>query len=113
MINLDLDTSIITDSNHPARRFFRCWIDGSYNGEGHYRANCDYAREHYHDDNKLRAFVVSEWCDYLAQENDCSTSTIRRHMVRDFNRDQLEALNVELIDDLRDLVRDDMEDSAA
>lgn len=110
MINLHLTTDIIDDSNHHLRRFFRCWIDGSYNGEGHYHANCDYAREYYEDDGALRAHAISEWCHYMAADNDCSPSTVQRHMVEYFTRPQLEALNEELIDDLRDLVRDDMED---
>lgn len=110
MIDLNLSTEILTDSNHYMRRFFRCWIDGSYKGEKHYKRNCAYVRNHYGEDKPLRAFVISEWCDYLAQENDCSQSTVQRHMVKAFTTEQLSVLNTELIDDLRDLVRDDMED---
>ena len=103
----------IDDSNHFLRRFFRCWIDGSYNGEGHYHANCDIARRYYHDternNKRLRAHVISEWSDYIAAENDCSVSTVQRRMVAVYTRAQLESLNDELIDDLRDLVRYDME----
>jgi hypothetical protein len=109
MTDLNLTTDIITDSNHHMRRFFRCWIDGSYNGEGHYHNNCDVARENYANDKRLRSHVISEWCDYMAADNDCSTSTVQRHMVKHFTGGQLDALNVELIDDLRDLVRDEME----
>jgi hypothetical protein len=109
MINLELSTDLITDSNHPTRRFFRCWIDGSYKGEGHYHNNCDVARENYSNDKRLRSHVISEWCDYMATDNDCSVSTVQRHMVNAFTGNQLDALNAELIDDLRDLVCDEME----
>jgi hypothetical protein len=109
MIDLNLSTDIITDSNNCMRRFFRCWLDGSYNGEGHYHHNCDVARENYNNDKALRSHVISEWCDYLAAENECSRSTVQRHMVNTFTRENLDRLNVELIDDLRDLVADEME----
>lgn len=105
MIDLQLTSNILTDSNDAARRFFRCWIDGSYLGEGHYRANCDYIRDNFDDDKALRGFVVSQWCKYLAHENDCSESTVRRHMVKTFTNGQLNELNRELVDDARDLVR--------
>lgn len=114
MKDLNLSTDIIDDSNHYMRRFFRCWIDGSYNGEGHYRHNCDIARTNYDIEIKayhrrLRSHVISEWCAYLAADNDCTGGTVQRHMVKTFTGQQLDALNEELIDDLRDLVRDEME----
>lgn len=112
MKNLELSKTILTDSNCWHRRFFRCWIDGSYNGEGHYRRNCELARELYHDDKGLRAVAISEWTAFMMAEFDCSASTVRRHMTEAFTRDELEALNEELVDDLRDLVRYDMEASA-
>jgi hypothetical protein len=109
MIDLDLSTDIITDSNHYMRRYFRCWIDGSYKGEGHYHRNCRFVRHNFNNDKALRAMAIGEWCDYLASENDCSRSTVQRHMVQHFTGGQLDALNTELIDDLRDLVRDEID----
>jgi hypothetical protein len=111
MKKLHIDKAILTDSNHHDRRFFRCWIDGSYNGENHYRANCEYIRENYHNEKRLRALAISEWCARMAADNDCSVSTVQRAMVREFTGGELDQLNLELVDDLRDLVRDDMEDS--
>ena len=29
----------LMDSDHATRRMFRCWLDGSYLGEDHYRSN--------------------------------------------------------------------------
>ena len=53
--------------------------------------------------------AISSFCAFVAHEEDCSPRTVQRHLVREVSRDDLEALNVELIDDLRDLVRDEME----
>lgn len=99
---------IITFSNHSLRRFFRCWIDGSYNGEDHYRRNCDFVKENYGNDKRLRSFAISEWLDYMAADNHCSRSTVQSAMTTAFTTEQLEALNNELVDDLRDLVRDEV-----
>lgn len=99
----------ITDCNTWYRRFFRCWIDGSYLGAGHYHDNCDRVRRDYSNDRALRALAITSFCAFVAHEEDCSPSTVQRHLVREVSIDDLEALNVELIDDLRDLVRDEME----
>ena len=109
MKNLELSNAIITDSNCWHRRFFRCWIDGSYNGQGHYQDNCHFARSYYGDDQALRGRVISEWCQFIGTEFNCSTSTVVRHMKDHFTKDQLEELNALLVDDYRDLVREEME----
>jgi len=44
-IRRDLEDTIITDDNSPTRRFFRCWLDGSYLGEQHYKRNQSYIKE--------------------------------------------------------------------
>jgi len=93
----------ITDCNTWYRRFFRCWIDGSYLGFEHYQDNCAKVRRDYNSDKALRALAISSFCDFIAHEENCSPTV---------SRDDLEALNVELIDDLRDLVREDMEQTA-
>ena len=112
MINLELSKDILTDSNCWHRRFFRCWIDGSYKGQEHYEDSCKYTRDYYGDDDALRRRVISEWCAFMGREFDCSTSTVVRHMKDAFTKDEMEALNTELVDDLRDLVRWEMEDEA-
>ena len=99
----------ITDCNTWYRRLFRCWIDGSYLGADHYHDNCDRVRRNYKSDRKLRALAITSFCEFVAHEENCSPRTVQRHLVREVSRDDLEALNVELIDDLRDLVRDEIE----
>ncbi len=102
----------ITDCNIYTRRFFRCWIDGSYRGEAHYAANCGYLMTFHDNPKRLRGFVISEWCDYIAEEYGCSASTVMRHMVSTLTTEELEQLNAELIDDALDLVRDQLEEAA-
>ena len=109
MKDLQLSTDIITDSNCWHRRFFRCYIDGSYHGEGHYKSNCETVRDNYDNDRALRSLAINQWCSFMSGEFTCSPSTVQRHMVNTFTGNQLDAINAELIDDLRDLVREDME----
>ena len=101
-----VDGTIVTCPNHFLRRIFRGWIDGSYdvNGSLTYRANCAWIREA--NKRKLRSFVISQFSDYIAHEYDCSRSTAQRAIVDSMPRDQLEALNEELIDDALDLIAD-------
>jgi len=99
----------IADGNTPTRRFFRCWLDGSYNGEEHYKRNCEYVREHYSDDKALRRFIIPEFVAYMACDHDCSESTARAAITEAYTTSGLEELNLQLIDDARDLVRDEME----
>ena len=99
----------IEDSNTPIRRYFRCWIDGSYNGEAHYKANCAIARRDYNNTAALQRRVQFEFTSYMAHEHQCSYGHAQAAIVASMTQEQLEALTVELIDDLRDLVRDEME----
>ena len=99
----------VADSNTPTRRFFRCWLDGSYNGYEHYQRNCAFVREFYRSDKKLRGFVISQFCAYMAHDNGCTTETARRAILESMSASELERLNVELIDDARDLVRGEFE----
>jgi len=98
----------VADCNTWHRRFYRCFIDGSYTGVTAYKWNCSKVCANYHDDKALRAFAIQTFCEFLSLEESCKPSSVRRHLVKTVPRDVLEALNVELIDDLRDLVRDEM-----
>ncbi len=103
----------ILDPNHLARRLFRCWLDGSYLGESQYHAHCNSARDNYNDDKALRRVVIHSFVSFLAFEFSCSYSTAQRAAVESLQCVEMQSLlNNELIDDLRDLVRDEMEDAA-
>ena len=95
---------VISCSNHFLRRSFRLYIDGSYTGESDYRANCDYVRLHKNHYGKLRMFVIDQFSRLLMTDYDCSRSTARNAVVAAFTRDELDALNTELIDDALDLI---------
>jgi len=55
-------TQLIDDVNHPVRRYFRCWLDGSYEYDGGitYRRNCDFILKHHDDHRIMRQFVVNQ-----------------------------------------------------
>mgnify|MGYP003649689002 CR=1 FL=1 len=100
----------ILDANHFARRMFRCWLDGSYLGESQYYAFCASARNNYHDDKALRRVVIHAWCEFLAFEFSCSWHTAQNATAESLQCvEMFSLLNNELIDDLRDLVRDEVE----
>lgn len=41
MVSADGKGNALTNCNHHARRFFRCWLDGSYNGADEYFHNIE------------------------------------------------------------------------
>ena len=117
----------ILDSNHFTRRMFRCWLDGSYRGADHYYQNCSVVRIHYEDNKNLLRWVKMEFASYLAYEENGKWSTVAAMIPRILtfcvwddqpysdvapwfpNQAKLDELYAELVDDARDLVRDDME----
>ena len=100
----DLSGDLIADANHSTRRFFRCWLDGSYLGEGHYRRNVAYLKENHKDKKALLRFVISEFVQYMAHDADCSLSYAQKIIVDKFSKDNLAKLNDQLIDDALDLI---------
>jgi hypothetical protein len=107
-INYDYGgTQLIDDVNHAVRRFFRCWLDGSYNGEGHYKSNCRIISANRNNPRQLRAFVVNQFLQYTARDYDCSIGHAQRCIVKAV--DDLETLNALLIEDALDLIEDEEE----
>ena len=102
----DLSGDLIKDANHPTRRFFRCWLDGSYLGENHYRRNVAYLKKNHEDKKALRRFVIREFVQYMAHDADCSSSYVQNVIVDKFSKDNLAMLNDQLIDDALDLIED-------
>ena len=97
-------TQLTDDVNHHRRRFFRCWLDGSYNGESHYRANCEVVRTNYHNWSKLREFVLSEFVDYTAKEYETSREIASDAISFSMTSSRLIILLDALVDDARTLV---------
>jgi len=103
-ISRDLEVTIISDDNSPTRRFFRCWLDGSYLGEQHYKRNQSYIKDNLSNKGRLRSFVISEFAKYIAHDGDCSPSYARCVVLEKIGRDNIEALNDKLIEDAKELV---------
>ena len=104
-------TQLIDDVNHAVRRFFRCWLDGSYNGEAHYKMNCNFIKKHHNNHRAMRRFVVNEFVNYIATDYDCSYGHAQSCIVSAITEDgrfpsRLETLNDLLIEDAADLVAD-------
>jgi len=96
----------VADPNTPTRRFFRCWLDGSYMGPGHYHANCCFIRNNIDDNQYSRMFVINEFIQYMAHEYNVSRGYAQEAIVESLAKDKLAELTVELIDDAKDLVAD-------
>ena len=117
----DLEGDIF-DSNHATRRFFRCWLDGSYLGEEHYRDNVAYLRQLMKLygvgmalEVKVTPWVVNQFIQYMAHDAQCSYGYAQkviadhiRALPNPMEADLFGALNNDLVDDALDLIRDDM-----
>jgi hypothetical protein len=101
------------DANHATRRFFRCWLDGSYKGYDHYQRNVAYLKEHHNNPRKLRSFVVCEFAHYTATDAHCSPSYAQRIIVQTISKNKLEKLNKHLVADALDLIEDFLQEEAA
>lgn len=101
----DLNPSIITDTNCGIRRFFRCWLDGSYHGEDRCRANVAFLKaERQSDDAILRNWVVAEFVVYLSHEYMIPSSTMSLILGRSFTKAQHQELSAELVKDALTLI---------
>lgn len=114
------------DINSPIVRYYRCWIDGSYNGEGHYRRNVEFVKQAVEDIvegyeakpgkirdryrvlfNRLSGHAVSEWRDYIQAEYNITPAQIDRITKKVFPwGPELRRLNFELVEYLVDLAFD-------
>lgn len=99
-------TQLIDDVNHAVRRFFRCWLSGDYNGEAHYKINCEFVKKNHDNHKQMRMFVVNEFIRYIATDYGCSYGHAQSCLVLAISRDDLERLNDLLIEDAADLVAD-------
>ena len=95
----DLEGNLTTDSNHVTRRMFRCWLDGSYLGESHYRANLEFIKGNNHDRKAMRSFIINEFCKYSAYDAQCSAGYAQSVIAKAFPIEALALLNDALIDE--------------
>ena len=100
----------LLEVNYPARRYFRCWLDGSYLGYEHYQANLEFLKANHENPKRLHMFVISEFTQYIAHEADCSRGYAQKIIVETISKDKLEKLNNLLIEDALDLIADWLEE---
>ena len=105
----------LLDCNHATRRFFRCWLDGSYLGEEHYRDNVAYLRQSLSRygvgaklEAKLHGWVIGQFVRYTAHDAQCSHGYAQRVIVDTVDGETLSELTQHLITDALDLIEDDM-----
>ena len=110
----DLEGDLL-DSNHATRRFFRCWLDGSYLGEDHYRDNITYLHQSLNRygvgaklEAKIRGWVISQFVRYTAHDAQCSHNYAQKVIVDTVERETLNELTDHLIADALDLIEDDV-----
>ena len=110
------------DSNHATRRFFRCWLDGSYLGEDHYKDNVAYLRQSLNRygvgmklEAKVRPWVINQFVQYTAHDAQCSHGYAQKCIVdhvrslpNPMEADLLATLTEHLLDDALDLIADDI-----
>ena len=105
----------LLDCNHATRRFFRCWLDGSYLGDEHYRDNVAYLRQSLSRygvgaklEAKLHGWVIGQFVRYTAHDAQCSHGYAQRVIVDTVDGETLADLTHHLITDALDLIEDDM-----
>ena len=108
-IQRDLSGDLL-EVNHATRRFFRCWLDGSYLGYDHYQENLEFLKANHDNSKRLRIFVISEFTKYTAHDADCSYGYAQKVIVETISKDKLEKLNNLLIEDALDLIADWLEE---
>mgnify|MGYP003652197073 FL=1 len=101
---IEADLRDVFEENSPTRRFFRCYLDGSYYGEQDYRNNVEYLEQYKANKKKLRSFVVFKFTKYMADDTGCSYGYAQKVIVNTIPKEKLEALNEELIEDALDLI---------
>jgi len=125
-ITRDLQGDLM-DSNHVTRRFFRCWLDGSYLGEDHKKSNVSYLSDALKKnglgvafENAITPWVVSQFVKYTAHDAKCSYGYAQKVIVEHFrglpNPSELDLLYFftnELIGEAIDLISDDIKAEAA
>jgi len=105
----------LLDSNHATRRFFRCWLDGSYLGYEHYQDNIAYLRQSLQRygvgaklEVKIRPWVINQFVQYTAHDAQCSHGYAQKVIVDTVERETLNELTDHLITDALDLIEDDV-----
>ena len=111
-IKQDLQGDLL-DPNHATRRYFRLWLDGSYNGQEVYLFNVECLKRFHNKPKALRAFVIQQFCLYTAHDMNCSDGYAQKVIVDTLDKDTLEKLNLALAEDALDLIADWLKENEA
>ena len=94
------------------RRYFRCFLDGSYLGEDQYKLNLNLVKSIYlnnkKDSQKLRPFVINQFKEFIKLEFKLGDATILNTIKKAFNYTSYSSLELntftnELIEDIIDI----------
>ena len=96
--------NILENVNHSVRRFFRCWLDGSYNGYNEYQRLMAHYRAY---PNKRRAIIIGEWKKYISKDFDLSPQTVTKAMYMAFTEKQVDRLTDQLVEDANGIFLED------
>ena len=100
----DYKRTVDDKNNHWVRRFFRCWLDGSYLGEDHYKGNQSHIRI-LKDTPELSEWVLNEFYRFLRHEFDGYTPyRIISAVNCVFSGEEKQKLTQDLVVDALDLI---------
>ena len=114
----------LMDSNHATRRFFRCWLDGSYLGAEHYKSNVAQLKAIVDSGEKgwrkrLHSWTINQFVRFTAHDAQCSIGYAQKVIVEHFKslpnpkgKDLLYFFTNELIGEAIDLIDDDIKAEA-
>lgn len=104
ILNSYLTTPAEEQINVWMRRFFRCYLDGSYLGQDSYVSwRTEYRK--FTTKKQKRSFIIQRFVEFIKVEFSLSESSIRKTIVECL-KDILEEFNNELIDDADDIYLD-------
>lgn len=100
------------DGNHYLFRFFRLWIEGSYGGSypepqynrdasKKYQATANFVKANKKNKQRLRAFAINQFSQFVKVEFDISRPTLYNAMKLVFTTKQIERFNNKLISYVR------------
>ena len=93
------------DCNHWLRRFYRCYIDGSYKGSEHYQRNIETLESIKTKQSSLQTFARSEFRAFLCVEFSLiPASSMGKFIAECMTPEQNAKLTAELIADALDLI---------
>ena len=83
----------LSDTDHHVYRYFTLWLDGSYDGEAHYRRNLATLNGAAGNPKALRSFIIQEFTKFTARDADCSFGYAQKAILKVLSERDLAILN--------------------